>query len=65
MVRGLSQESTSRADPQRTSGVDLESMQPDTLMNPASIADAYWALYQQPRDAWTFERVVRPWAEKW
>ena len=25
----------------------------DQLMDPASIAEAYWQLHQQPRDAWT------------
>ena len=29
-------------------------------MHPASIAEAYWQLYRQPRDAWTFELDVRP-----
>lgn len=38
---------------------------PDVLMNPASIADAYWALHQQSRDAWTFEMDLRPFGEKW
>jgi hypothetical protein len=34
-------------------------------MTPASVAEAYWQLYQQPRDAWTFEQEIRPFAEKW
>ncbi|PKP81567.1 MAG: short-chain dehydrogenase [Alphaproteobacteria bacterium HGW-Alphaproteobacteria-18] len=38
---------------------------PDTLMNPASIADAYWYLHQQNRDAWTFEMDLRPYKETW
>lgn len=38
---------------------------PDTLMNPASIADTYWHLHQQPRDAWTHELDLRPFAENW
>ena len=29
-------------------------------MDPASIAEAYWQLHQQPRDAWTHELDVRP-----
>lgn len=37
----------------------------DALVNPASIADAYWALHQQSRDAWTFELDLRPYREKW
>ena len=35
------------------------------LMSPDSIADTYWYLHTQPRDAWTFELDVRPFAEKW
>jgi NAD(P)-dependent dehydrogenase (short-subunit alcohol dehydrogenase family) len=38
---------------------------PDQLMNPESVADAYWQLYRQPRDAWTFEHEIRPYAERW
>jgi NAD(P)-dependent dehydrogenase (short-subunit alcohol dehydrogenase family) len=38
---------------------------PDALMPPASVADAYWQLYQQPRSAWTFELEIRPFKEKW
>ena len=44
---------------------ELASMQPDQLMNPESIAAAYWYLHQQSRDAWTFELDVRPFMEKW
>ena len=39
--------------------------QPDLLMPPAAIADAYWALYNQPRAAWTFEQEIRPFGERW
>jgi len=35
------------------------------LMRPEAVADAYWQLYQQPRDAWTFEMEIRPFKEKW
>jgi NAD(P)-dependent dehydrogenase (short-subunit alcohol dehydrogenase family) len=35
------------------------------LMRPESVADAYWQLHQQPRDAWTFEHEIRPFGEKW
>ena len=38
---------------------------PGQLMDPASVAAAYWQLYQQPRDAWSFEHEIRPFAEKW
>lgn len=36
----------------------------DGILNPDHIADAYWMLYQQPRDAWTHELDLRPWLEK-
>jgi NAD(P)-dependent dehydrogenase (short-subunit alcohol dehydrogenase family) len=51
----------------RASGGDqaLQNLEPDQLMNPKSIADAYWQLYRQPRDAWTFELDVRPYREVW
>lgn len=35
----------------------------DGILNPDHIADAYWALHQQPRDAWTHELDLRPWME--
>jgi NAD(P)-dependent dehydrogenase (short-subunit alcohol dehydrogenase family) len=35
------------------------------LMRPQAVAEAYWALHQQPRDAWTFELEIRPAAERW
>ncbi len=38
---------------------------PDLLMPPSSVADAYWQLYQQPKSAWTFEMEIRPFGEKW
>ena len=37
----------------------------DVLMDPDSVAEAYWYLHNQKRDAWTFELDVRPFAEKW
>ena len=43
----------------------LEQLAPDTLMEPSSIAEAYWMLHQQGRDAWTFELDLRPFAETW
>ena len=43
----------------------LDGLAPDTLMEPASIAAAYWALHQQTRDGWTFELDLRPFAETW
>ncbi|WP_252272039.1 SDR family oxidoreductase [Pseudomonas subflava] len=37
----------------------------DGILDPAHIADNYWFLHAQPRDAWTFELDLRPWTEKW
>ena len=37
----------------------------DGILNPAHIADAYWHIHTQPRDAWTFEFDLRPWMERW
>lgn len=34
------------------------------ILNPEHIADAYWMLHAQPRDAWTHEFDLRPWMEK-
>ena len=40
-------------------------LDPGRLMSPAAVAQAYWQLYQQPPDAWTFEQEIRPFGEKW
>src|SRR5690242_3675156 len=37
----------------------------DGILNPEHIADAYWSLHAQPRDAWTHELDLRPWLESW
>jgi len=37
----------------------------DGLLQPDHIAEAYWWLHQQPRDAWTFELDLRPSVERW
>jgi NAD(P)-dependent dehydrogenase (short-subunit alcohol dehydrogenase family) len=42
-----------------------ESDEARTLMDPASIAETYWQLHQQPRDAWTHELDTRPSGETW
>jgi NAD(P)-dependent dehydrogenase (short-subunit alcohol dehydrogenase family) len=38
---------------------------PDGILNPDHIAEAYWYLHKQPRDAWTFELDLRPSVERW
>ncbi|MBF7730196.1 SDR family oxidoreductase [Pseudomonas sp. N040] len=37
----------------------------DGILNPQHIADNYWFLHSQPRDAWSFELDLRPWREHW
>jgi NAD(P)-dependent dehydrogenase (short-subunit alcohol dehydrogenase family) len=50
---------------QREGDEALENLDPNRLMRPAAVADSYWRLYQQPRDAWTFEMEIRPFGETW
>ena len=38
--------------------------QQDGILKPDSIAEAYWMLHRQPRDAWTHELDLRPYMEK-
>ena len=45
-------------------GGDPDSLPENTLMNPASVGEAYWYLHHQTRDAWTHELDLRPFAEK-
>ncbi|MDQ6629239.1 MAG: SDR family oxidoreductase [Pseudomonadota bacterium] len=33
------------------------------IVSPDSIAEAYWQIHRQPRDAWTHEMDLRPWLE--
>ena len=37
----------------------------DGILNPQHIAENYWNLHMQPRDAWTFELDLRPYMERW
>ncbi len=46
-------------------GAEALAAQPDLLMPPEAVASAYWALYNQPKSAWTFEQEIRPYGEKW
>ena len=43
----------------------LSNLPTDRLMRPEAVADAYWSLYTQPRDAWSSEMEIRPFGEKW
>jgi NAD(P)-dependent dehydrogenase (short-subunit alcohol dehydrogenase family) len=48
-----------------SAGGDPNALPADALMNPASVAEAYWNLYRQTPDAWTFELDLRPHRETW
>ena len=37
----------------------------DGIVAPDDLADNYVMLYDQPRNAWTFELDIRPWIERW
>lgn len=37
----------------------------DGILDPEAIAEAYWQLHRQPRNAWTHELDLRPWMETW
>jgi hypothetical protein len=49
----------------RQAGKNPDSLPPDTLMKPDSIAETYWNLHRQRRDGWTHELDIRPYAEAW
>lgn len=52
-----------RARRKEATGMDV--FEPDVFMRPESIAETYWQLHQQPRDAWTHEMDLRPYGERW
>jgi short-subunit dehydrogenase len=35
------------------------------ILDPEAIAEAYWQIHCQPRNAWTHELDLRPWTETW
>lgn len=41
----------------------MEGLGADGALAPDAIADAYWQLHNQPRNAWTFEVDLRPWSQ--
>jgi NAD(P)-dependent dehydrogenase (short-subunit alcohol dehydrogenase family) len=49
----------------RARGGDPDKLPADTLMEPDSVANAYWYLHSQARDGWTHELDLRPFAETW
>ncbi|MDM4769670.1 SDR family oxidoreductase [Solimonas sp. SE-A11] len=42
-----------------------ERMPKQGILKPEHIAESYWQLHAQPRDAWTFELDLRPYMETW
>ena len=46
-------------------GEYLEQLGEDGSLEPDTIADSYWHLHSQPRNAWTFEIDLRPYKENW
>ena len=46
-------------NPGRTEPAD----RPDSMLDPDALADTYWHVLQQPRNAWTWEIELRPWVE--
>ncbi len=45
--------------------VDTSKLPEDTLMNPDDLAEAYWFLYNQPRNCWTNELNLRSHRTGW
>ncbi len=45
--------------------VYAEKTKVDGVLNPHHIAENYWWLHRQPKDAWTFEIDLRPYIETW
>ncbi|KAL9061295.1 MAG: hypothetical protein Q9162_000169 [Coniocarpon cinnabarinum] len=43
----------------------IQTSDPDALIHPDGIADAYWHLHTQPRSAFSNEIDIRPYCEKW
>lgn len=44
-------------------GERLQNAPEDALLKADDIAETYWRIHNQPRNAWTFELDVRPWVE--
>lgn len=44
---------------------EVDALPDGGMLNPDHIADAYWAMHAQPKDAWTYEMDIRPSVERW
>jgi NAD(P)-dependent dehydrogenase (short-subunit alcohol dehydrogenase family) len=42
-----------------------DAYKPGLLADPAAIAETYWWVYRQPKEAWSNEVEVRPFTESW
>ena len=62
LIDGLAQTSSTA---QRFPELFAARSQEEALLKPDHIAENYWHLHKQPRDAWTFELDLRPYAEEW
>ena len=61
-LRALAQSMARELGPQ---GIHVAHVVIDGAIDTAFIAETYWYLHTQPRDAWTFELDLRPWSERW
>jgi len=50
---------------EQLAGVIADKPDDSAVLNPDDIAGNYLHLHRQPRNAWTFELDLRPWAEQW
>ncbi|HEY5899174.1 MAG TPA: SDR family NAD(P)-dependent oxidoreductase [Burkholderiales bacterium] len=41
----------------------MEALGADGALSPDAVAETYWQLHCQPRNAWTFEVDLRPWSQ--
>jgi NAD(P)-dependent dehydrogenase (short-subunit alcohol dehydrogenase family) len=76
-LRGLAQSMARELGPQgihvahfvidggiRNPGRSEPADQPDSMLDPDAIAEAYWQVICQNRSAWSFEIELRPWVER-
>lgn len=75
-LRGLAQSAARELGPQgihvahfvidgavRSASRPNPTKRPDSTLSPDGIAQTYWSVLQQSRDAWSFEVDLRPWVE--